>query len=98
MAPGALGGAVRYIPKRPQTDALSYQVRGDGYNLQHSDDLGYEGGGTVNIPIIADRLAFRASIDYADDPGFIDYNYLVRQPGVSAPNRTSATRTMSTPT
>ncbi len=82
---GALGGAVRYIPKRPETDALSYQVRGDGYNLQHSDDLGYEGGGTVNIPIIADRLAFRASIDYADDPGFIDYNYLVRQAGVSNP-------------
>jgi outer membrane receptor protein involved in Fe transport len=82
---GALGGAVRYIPNRPETDALSYQVRGDGYGLSHSDDLGYEGGGTINVPIIADRLAFRASLDYADDPGFIDYNYLVRQAGVSNP-------------
>lgn len=82
---GTMGGAVRYIPNRPQSDALSYQVRGDGYGLSHSDDLGYEGGGTVNIPIIADKLAFRASVDYADDPGFIDYNYLVRQAGVSNP-------------
>ena len=82
---GSMGGAVRYIPNRPQTDALSYQVRGDGYGLSHSDDLGYEGGGTVNVPIIADKLAFRASVDYTDDPGFIDYNYLVRQAGVSNP-------------
>ncbi|MEZ5502104.1 MAG: TonB-dependent receptor [Halioglobus sp.] len=82
---GTMGGAVRYIPYRPQTDALSYQVRGDVYGLSHSDDAGYEGGGTVNIPIVADTLAFRASVDYANDPGFIDYNYLVRQAGVSNP-------------
>ncbi len=82
---GTMGGAVRYIPNRPQADALSYQVRGDGYGLSHSDDAGYEGGGTVNVPIIADKLALRASVDYLDDPGFIDYNYLVRQAGVSNP-------------
>ena len=82
---GTMGGAVRYIPNRPQADALSYQVRGDLYSLTHSDDAGYEGGGTLNIPIIDDTLAFRASIDYLNDPGFIDYNYLVRQAGVSNP-------------
>ena len=82
---GTMGGAVRYIPNRPQADALSYQVRGDVYGLSHSDDAGYEGGGTINIPIIPDTLAFRASVDYLDDPGFIDYNYLVREAGVSNP-------------
>ncbi len=82
---GTMGGAVRYIPNRPQTDALSYQVRGDVYDLSESSDAGYEGGGTVNIPIIEDTLAFRASVDYLDDPGFIDYNYLVREAGVSNP-------------
>ena len=82
---GTLGGAVRYIPNRPQSDALSYQVRGDVYDLSHSSDVGYEGGGTINIPILQDTLAFRASVDYLEDPGFIDYNYLVREAGVSFP-------------
>lgn len=82
---GTMGGAVRYIPNRPQTDVLSYQVRGDVYDLSESGDVGYESGGTINIPLIPDKLALRASVDYLDDPGFIDYNYLVRQAGVSNP-------------
>lgn len=82
---GTLGGAVRYIPNKPQTDGLEFELRGDLYDLSQSEDLGYEFGGTVNIPIIDDRLALRASLEYIDDPGFIDYNYLVREPGVSNP-------------
>ena len=82
---GTLGGAVRYIPNKPQTDVLSYQVRGDVYDLSESSDAGYEGGGTINIPLIEGRLALRGSIDYLNDPGFIDYNYLVREAGVSYP-------------
>jgi iron complex outermembrane recepter protein len=82
---GSMGGAVRYIPNRPDADALSYEVRGEGYSLNHSGDLGYESGGTINVPIVPGTLAFRASADYSDDPGFIDYDYLVRQPGVSNP-------------
>lgn len=85
---GTLAGAIRYIPNKPQADALSYQLRGDLYGLSHSDGTGYEGGGTINIPIVDDRLALRASLDYLDDPGFIDYNYLVRNPGVSNPQPT----------
>ena len=82
---GTLGGAVRYIPNKPQADALTFQLRGDVYDLSESDDVGYETGGTLNIPIIEDKLAVRASLDYEDDPGFIDYNYLVREAGVSNP-------------
>jgi iron complex outermembrane receptor protein len=82
---GTLGGAVRYIPNKPATDATSVELRGDFYDLNEADDLGYEGGGTINIPIIDDKLAFRASVDYVDDPGFIDYNFLVREAGVSNP-------------
>jgi iron complex outermembrane recepter protein len=82
---GTLAGAIRYIPNKPQSDTLSYQARGDLYGMSHSDGTGYEGGGTINLPIIDDRLALRASLDYLDDPGFIDYNYLVRNPGVSNP-------------
>lgn len=83
---GTLGGAVRYIPNKPQPDALSFEIRGDVYDLDEADDPGYEGGGTVNVPLIEDTLALRASIDYLDDPGFIDYNSLVREAGVSYPD------------
>ena len=82
---GTLGGAVRYIPNKPQADAMEFELRGDLYDLSESDDLGYEFGGTINIPIVDERLAVRASLDYIDDPGFIDYNFLVREPGVSNP-------------
>jgi iron complex outermembrane receptor protein len=83
---GTLGGALRYIPNKPQADALSYEIRGDVYDLSESSDAGFEGGGTLNIPLVDDRLALRASMDYSDDPGFIDYKYLVREAGVSYPD------------
>jgi outer membrane receptor protein involved in Fe transport len=82
---GTLAGAVRYIPNKPQPDALAFELRGDVYDLNESDDLGYETGATLNIPIIEDRLAVRANLDYTDDPGFIDYDFLVREAGVSNP-------------
>jgi len=82
---GTLAGAVRYIPNKPDPEQTLVEVRGDSYDLSHSSELGYEGGTTVNIPIIENRLALRASLDYFSDPGFIDYDYLVREPGVSNP-------------
>lgn len=81
---GTLSGAIRYIPRRPQFDAASVEVRADAYALTHSDGVGQKTGVTVNVPL-SDNLAFRASLDYLDDPGFIDANYLVRRAGISDP-------------
>lgn len=81
---GTLGGAVRYIPRRPQLEETSFALRASSYALAQSDGYGGKGGITVNLPI-SETLAFRASVDYEDDPGFIDYNYLVRVPGLSDP-------------
>jgi len=81
---GTLGGAIRYIPRRPSFDAPSLTLRGDTYGLAESDDLGGRGGFTINVPF-SETLAFRASAEYLDDPGFIDYNFVVREPGVSNP-------------
>jgi iron complex outermembrane receptor protein len=81
---GTLGGAVRYIPRRPQFSGTTLELRGDAYGLSQSDGIGADAGFTFNIPI-GENLAFRASVDYLDDPGFIDYNFLVRESGVSDP-------------
>lgn len=81
---GTLGGAIRYIPRRPDFDATTVEVRGSGYDLSQSSGFGGKLGTTINVPF-SDTFALRVNVDYLDDPGFTDYNFLVRQPGVSDP-------------
>ena len=81
---GTLGGAIRYLPNRPQFDSTSLDFRASTFDLAESDTNGWRGGVMANVPI-GDKLAFRANVDYYDDPGFIDNPYLVRQIGVSDP-------------
>jgi len=81
---GSLAGAIRYIPRRPQFNATTLEFRGNAYGLSESDGVGSKWGTTFNQPL-TDSLSVRASVDYLDDPGFIDNNFLVREPGVSNP-------------
>jgi iron complex outermembrane recepter protein len=81
---GSLAGAIRYIPRRPQFDATSLEFRGNTYGLSESDGVGSKWGLTFNQPL-NETLSLRASLDYLDDPGFIDNNFLVREAGVSDP-------------
>jgi iron complex outermembrane recepter protein len=88
---GTLAGAVRYIPNRPDTDRISVDVHGRGYVQSHSDDFGGVGDIAVNLPIWKDHIAFRTATGYYSNAGFIDYNYLLQQPGVSDPQPGRAT-------
>jgi outer membrane receptor protein involved in Fe transport len=81
---GTLGGAIRYIPRRPQFDAPTLALRGNAFGLSESDSIGSKWGVTYNLPL-TETLAVRANVDYLDDPGFIDNNSLVREAGVSDP-------------
>lgn len=87
---GTLGGAVRYIPNAPDPENFSLEVHGDAFSLAESSGLGYQTGLVVNAPIVEGRLAFRGSFSYLDDPGFIDYPFVVREPGVSDPEPDSS--------
>jgi outer membrane receptor protein involved in Fe transport len=81
---GTLGGAIRYIPRKPELGDAGVSVRGGGFGVSESESYGWRGGATFNVPF-GDNFAFRASVEQYDDPGFIDTPYLVRQPGVSDP-------------
>lgn len=82
---GTLAGAIRYIPNAPDLNEFSLSVHADVYSLSHSDDPGFESDAVINVPLIEDKLAFRGSFYDLDDPGYIDYPYVVRNPGVSDP-------------
>ncbi|MBV1906028.1 MAG: TonB-dependent receptor [Pseudomonadales bacterium] len=87
-----MGGAIRYIPNRADASAFSLDVRGSTSSMAKSSGLGTDIGVTINIPLIPDTLAVRAVVDQLNDQGFIDYNYVVRDPGVSDPNPATADR------
>ncbi len=80
---GTLGGAIRYMLKEPELDFISGEVFGDVFQTQESDSVGGETGFIFNLPLIEDKLAVRTSLNIYEDPGFIDYAYTVREPGVS---------------
>ncbi|KAF7787387.1 hypothetical protein PRUB_a4598 [Pseudoalteromonas rubra] len=80
---GTLGGAIRYMLKAPELDITTVQLYGDLFQNSESDSVGGEGGFIFNTPIIEDELALRASLNQYEDPGFIDYNYVVREGGAS---------------
>ena len=83
---GTLGGAIRYLPNKPILDETSGSLYGDIFTLSQSDDMGGEAGFVFNTPLIEDELAVRFAVNYLDEPGYIDYNYVVRERGVSLPD------------
>lgn len=81
----SLAGAVRYMPNRPNVEEFSIDARAIGASTDQSSGTSHEGSVVLNMPLIEDTLALRALVGYANDRGFIDYNFLVPEPGVSCP-------------
>ncbi|MCW1430793.1 TonB-dependent receptor [Novosphingobium sp. JCM 18896] len=82
---GTLSGAIRYMPNRPDSSDWSIDAHLRAFGQSQSKDAGINGDVTINVPIVQDHIAFRTVVGYYDNPGFIDYNYLLKQPGVSNP-------------
>jgi outer membrane receptor protein involved in Fe transport len=82
---GTLAGAVRYMPNRPDTNRFSIDVHERAFGESHSGQAGINADTAINIPLVQDHIAFRTVVGYYSNPGFIDYNHLLIQPGVSDP-------------
>ncbi|WP_295695598.1 TonB-dependent receptor [uncultured Maricaulis sp.] len=81
---GTLGGAIRYLPNRPDFDSNMLQIRSSFYQYSEANSPSADIGFTFNHSV-SDTFAVRGSLDVLQDSGFTDYPYRVRQPGVSNP-------------
>ena len=68
---GAQAGAIRYITNKPQLDVTSGNVNA-GYGTTAGGDPNSLLNATINLPLIADTLAIRATIFSDHRGGYID--------------------------
>lgn len=72
---GAVGGAIRYITKRPNLDDFEGTLGAEVYSVS-SGSLGTGVTGIVNIPVIEGKLALRIASEFKNGGGWQD------QPGI----------------
>lgn len=82
---GTLGGAIRYIPRKPQFGETTVSARAEASKYSKASSLSHELGATINFGI-SDTFAIRGSLDWTNDSGFIDYVNVVDQIGVTNPD------------
>ena len=69
---GSLGGTVRYIGRRPDTEAFAADIEVDYGQTSGSDGDNIAFDGMINIPL-GDTTAVRAYYSHIDNDGVIDY-------------------------
>ena len=68
---GSLGGVVRVVPRAPDLNSTGGTIWSGVQGVQHGQ-AGVDGGLILNVPIVDDRLAFRALAFGSIDGGYID--------------------------
>jgi outer membrane receptor protein involved in Fe transport len=68
---GSMAGTVRFITAKPNTGSFFGTLEGTGGGTEHGSG-NYSLRGMVNIPLIKDQLAVRATVYNGEDGGFID--------------------------
>jgi iron complex outermembrane receptor protein len=68
---GAVGGLVRYVTIQPDSHTFSGSISA-GANKVTDGGTGTEGRASLNIPLVADKLALRVSVLDRKDAGYID--------------------------
>lgn len=82
---GTLGGAIRYIPNKPDFSGQLFEIRAGAYTYKEGDGISTDTGFTFNAPL-SDSFAVRGSLDFQNDEGFIDNPFIVNTIGVSEPD------------
>src|SRR5262249_17474018 len=65
----ALGGLIKIVSNQPTAPEVSGDVHAGYTSVDHGGN-GYFVRGTVNIPLVQDKVSLRVSAYHRDDPGF----------------------------
>ena len=68
---GSVGGTIRFIQNKPQTDELDWKLRANVTSMDHSNDAGFRLEGMVNVPV-TDQFALRLMGFSTERAGWID--------------------------
>jgi outer membrane receptor protein involved in Fe transport len=82
---GTLGGAIRYIPRKPDFGGRTVELRGSAYGYSEASDASFDASVTFN-DAFSDTFAVRGTLGFLSDSGFIDYPFVVQEIGVSEPD------------
>ncbi len=74
----SLGGNVRFLPRKPDTEAFAVEAHGRTFAIDEADDFSYQADIVVNVPF-AGNWAFRGVARYTDRAGWIDQPFIVPQ-------------------
>lgn len=67
----SIGGLLKYVTQDPSTREFSGRISAGTSGVAHSKDIGYNLGGSVNVPL-SEQLAVRLSGFARFEPGYID--------------------------
>lgn len=69
----ALSGVIRVLTQDPSFEGFDLKARvGASHTAEFSSGMNYRADAAVNIPIVEDKLAARATVSYQDWSGWID--------------------------
>ena len=67
----AMGGAIKYVTKRPLLNEFSISAATDVADVDHGS-VSYSADSVVNIPLIADHVSVRFGASYRYDSGYVN--------------------------
>ncbi|MDB6085967.1 MAG: TonB-dependent receptor, partial [Gammaproteobacteria bacterium] len=79
-----MGGLLKYVTAKPSTTSTGGTVRA-GVSSTENGDINYDGGGSFNTPLVADKAGMRVSGFYSRDGGYID-NLTLNRKDVNSSN------------
>jgi outer membrane receptor protein involved in Fe transport len=69
---GAMGGLLKYVPRAPDPSSTQIRFGGGVSDVEGAGDAGGDLYLSANVPLVADRVALRASYARNDIAGYID--------------------------